>query len=97
MQIVKAFQMHNFLYAGYCKDLVSSINARGVVFGHGTDGQIVISNSAKKTPSLISCRVEVFIATKHFSNMGHALSLSNIEFQYMDYCDVLGILAEGWQ
>jgi hypothetical protein len=51
----------------------------------------------KKTPSLISFRVEVFTATKHFSDMGHALSLSNLEFQCMEYYDVLGILAEGWQ
>lgn len=37
-------------------------------------------------------------SNKSFSNKEHALSLSNLEFQYMGYSDVrgiLGILAEG--
>lgn len=38
---------------------------------------------------------EGIYSNKSFSNKEHALSLSNLEFQYMGYSDVRGILAEG--
>jgi FMN-dependent NADH-azoreductase len=65
----------------------------GVTFGKENDGQMVISNAGKKALTLISSGG--MYSNKSSSNKEHALSLSNLEFQYMGYSDVRGILAEG--
>jgi FMN-dependent NADH-azoreductase len=66
---------------------------RGVTFGQGYDGQPVISNSGKRALTLVSCGG--VYSKESSSRREHALSLSNLEFQYMGYSDVLGIIAEG--
>jgi FMN-dependent NADH-azoreductase len=72
-----------------------SVMQKGVTFRNETDGQIAISNAGKKALTLISS-AGVY-SNKSSSNREHALSLSNLEFQYMGYSDVRGILAEGME
>jgi FMN-dependent NADH-azoreductase len=64
-----------------------------VTFGRRKDGQIV-SNDAKKALTLVSCG-GVYNKETSSTTREHALSLSNLEFQFMGYSDVQGILAEG--
>ena len=47
----------------------------------------------KKALTLISCGG--VYSNKASSGREHALSLSNLEFQFMGYSDVRGVLAEG--
>jgi FMN-dependent NADH-azoreductase len=56
------------------------------------DGQI-ISNAGKKALTLISSGG--VYDNEPFSGREHALSLSNLEFQFMGYSDVRGVLSEG--
>jgi FMN-dependent NADH-azoreductase len=66
---------------------------RGVTFGHGYDGQPVISNSGKRALTLVSSGG--IYSKESSSSREHALSLSNLEFQYIGYSDVRGVIAEG--
>jgi FMN-dependent NADH-azoreductase len=91
--VVVAFPMYNFSMPAIVKAWFDSVMQNGVTFGKGNDGQIVISNSGKKALTLISSGG--IYSNESFSNREHALSLSNLEFQYMGYSDVRGILAEG--
>jgi FMN-dependent NADH-azoreductase len=70
-----------------------SVMQKGVTFGKGNDGQMFISNAGKKALTLISCG-SVY-SNESFPCREHTLSLSNVEFQFMGYSDVRGILAEG--
>ncbi len=63
------------------------------MFGKTNDGQRIISNAGKKVLTLVSCG-SVY-SNKSFPCKEHTISLSNLEFQYMGYSDVRGILAEG--
>jgi FMN-dependent NADH-azoreductase len=92
--VVVAFPMYNFSMPAIVKAWFDSVIQRGVTFGQGNDGQSVISNAAKKALSLISCG-GVYSNESSSSGREHALSLSNLEFQFMGYSDVRGILAEG--
>ena len=91
--IVIAFPMYNFSMPAIVKAWFDSVMQKGVTFGNETDGQIAISNAGKKALTLISSGG--IYSNKSYSNREHALSLSNLEFQYMGYSDVRGILAEG--
>jgi FMN-dependent NADH-azoreductase len=93
--IVIAFPMYNFSMPAIVKAWFDSVMQKGVTFGNETDGQIAISNAGKKALTLISS-AGVY-SNKSSSNREHALSLSNLEFQYMGYSDVRGILAEGME
>jgi len=92
--VVVAFPMYNFSVPAIVKAWFDSVMQRGVTFGNRAgDDQITISNAGKKALTLISSGG--IYSNKSSSNMEHALSLSNLEFQYMGYSDVRGILAEG--
>jgi FMN-dependent NADH-azoreductase len=91
--VVVAFPMYNFSMPAIVKAWFDSVIQKGVTFGVGKDGQMVTSNAAKKALTMISCGG--VYSDKTFSGREHALSLSNLEFQYMGYSDVRGILAEG--
>jgi FMN-dependent NADH-azoreductase len=91
--VVVAFPMYNFSMPAIVKAWFDSVMQNGVTFGKRNDDQIVISNAGKKALTLISSGG--IYSNKSSSNMEHALSLSNLEFQYMGYSDVRGILAEG--
>jgi len=93
--IVIAFPMYNFSMPAIVKAWFDSVMQKGVTFGNETDGQMAISNAGKKALTLISS-AGVY-SNKSSSNREHALSLSNLEFQYMGYSDVRGILAEGME
>jgi FMN-dependent NADH-azoreductase len=91
--VVVAFPMYNFSMPAIVKAWFDSVMQNGVTFGKRNDDQIVISNAGKKALTLISSGG--IYSNKSSSNMEHALSLSNLEFQYMGYSYVRGILAEG--
>ena len=90
--VVVAFPMYNFSMPAIVKAWFDSVMQKGVTFGKGNDGQIV-SNTGKKALTLISSGG--VYSNESFAGREHALSLSNLEFQYMEYSDVRGILAEG--
>jgi FMN-dependent NADH-azoreductase len=93
--VVVAFPMYNFSMPSAVKAWFDSVIQKGVTFGERNDGQMVISNARKKALTLISSG-GVYSNESSFSGRGeHALSLSNLELEYMGYSDVRGILAEG--
>ena len=93
--IVIAFPMYNFSMPAIVKAWFDSVMQKGVTFGTEMDGQIATSNVGKKALTLISSGG--VYSNKSYPNKEHALSLSNLEFQYMGYSDVRGILAEGME
>jgi len=93
--IVIAFPMYNFSMPAIVKAWFDSVMQKGVTFGTEIDGQIATSNAGKKALTLISSGG--VYSNRSYPNKEHALSLSNLEFQYMGYSDVRGILAEGME
>ena len=92
--VVVVFPMYNFSMPAIVKAWFDSVMQRGITFGNKTnDDQMAISNYGKKALTLISCGG--IYSNESFSSREHALSLSNLEFQYMGYSDVRGIMAEG--
>ena len=91
--VVVAFPMYNFSMPAIVKAWFDSVIQQGVTFGERNDGQMVISNAGKKALTLISSGG--VYSNESSSGREHALSLSNLEFQYMGYSDVRGVLAEG--
>jgi FMN-dependent NADH-azoreductase len=90
--VVVTFPMYNFSMPAIVKAWFDSVIQRGVTFGQRKDGHMV-SNDLKKALTLVSCGG--VYSNESSSSREHALSLSNLEFQYMGYSDVRGILAEG--
>lgn len=90
--VVVAFPMFNFSMPAIVKAWFDSVIQEGVTFGRGNDGHKV-SNAEKKALTLISSGG--VYSNESSAGREHALSLSNLEFQYMGYSDVRGILAEG--
>jgi FMN-dependent NADH-azoreductase len=91
--IVVAFPMYNFSMPAIVKAWFDSVIQRGVTFGERKVDHIVISNAGKKALTLISSGG--VYSNESSSSREHALSLSNLEFQFLGYSDVRGILAEG--
>ena len=91
--VVVAFPMYNFSMPAIVKAWFDSVIQKGVTFGNRNDGQTVISNAGKKALTLISSGG--VYSNESFSGREHALSLSMLEFQYMGYSNVRGVLAEG--
>jgi FMN-dependent NADH-azoreductase len=91
--VVVAFPMYNFSMPAIVKAWFDSVIQKGVTFGERNDGQMVISNAGKKALTLISSGG--VYSNESALSREHALSLSNLEFQFMGYSDVRGILAEG--
>jgi FMN-dependent NADH-azoreductase len=94
--VVVAFPMYNFSMPSTVKAWFDSVIQKGVTFGERNDDHMVISNAGKKALTLISSG-GLYSNESSFSGRRreHALSLSNLEFEYMGYSDVPGILAEG--
>ncbi len=91
--VVVAFPMYNFSMPAIVKAWFDSVIQKGVTFGERKDDHMVISNAGKKALTLISSGG--VYSNESSSGREHALSLSNLEFQYMGYSDVRGVLAEG--
>jgi FMN-dependent NADH-azoreductase len=91
--VVVAFPMYNFSMPAIVKAWFDSVIQRGVTFGERKDDHMVISNAGKKALTLISSGG--VYSNESSSRREHALSLSNLEFQFLGYSDVRGILAEG--
>jgi FMN-dependent NADH-azoreductase len=92
--VVVAFPMYNFSMPAIVKAWFDSVIQRGVTFGERKDDHIVISNDGKKALTLISSG-GVYSNESLSPMREHALSLSNLEFQFLGYSDVRGVLAEG--
>jgi FMN-dependent NADH-azoreductase len=91
---VVVFPMYNYSMPAIVKAWFDSVIQKGVTFGEKRrDGQMIVSNAAKKALILISSGG--VYSNEQFSGREHALSLSIQEFQYMGYSDVRGVLAEG--
>jgi FMN-dependent NADH-azoreductase len=84
--------MYNFSMPAIVKTWFDSVMQKGVTFGERKGDHMVISNTGKKAMSLISNGV---YSNESSSSREHALSLSNLEFQFLGYSDVRGVLAEG--
>jgi FMN-dependent NADH-azoreductase len=84
--------MYNFSVPAIVKAWFDAVIQEGVTFGKKNNGQIIL-NVEKKALTLISSG-EVY-SNEPFASREHALSLSNLEFQYMGCSDVRGVLAEG--
>jgi FMN-dependent NADH-azoreductase len=91
--VVVAFPMYNFSMPAIVKAWFDSVIQRGVTFGERKGDHMVISNTGKKALSLISSGG--VYSDESSSSREHALSLSNLEFQFLGYSDVRGVLAEG--
>jgi FMN-dependent NADH-azoreductase len=92
--VVVAFPMYNFSMPAIVKAWFDSVIQRGVTFGERKDDHTVISNDGKKALTLISSG-GVYSKESLSLRREHALSLSNLEFQFLGYSDVRGVLAEG--
>jgi FMN-dependent NADH-azoreductase len=92
--VVVAFPMYNFSMPAIVKAWFDSVIQRGVTFGERKDDHMVISNDGKKALTLISSGGVYSNESLSFQRE-HALSLSNLEFQFLGYSDVRGVLAEG--
>jgi FMN-dependent NADH-azoreductase len=92
--VVVAFPMYNFSMPAIVKAWFDSVIQRGVTFGERKDDHNVISNDGKKALTLISSG-GVYSNESLSLLREHALSLSNLEFQFLGYSDVRGVLAEG--
>jgi FMN-dependent NADH-azoreductase len=93
--VVVAFPMYNFSMPAIVKAWFDSVIQKGVTFGERNHGQMVISNAGKKALTLISSGGVYNNESLSGQRREHALSLSNLEFQFLGYSDVRGVLAEG--
>jgi FMN-dependent NADH-azoreductase len=93
--VVVAFPMYNFSMPSAVKAWFDSVIQNGVTFGERNHGQMVISNAGKKALTLISSGGVYSNESLSGQRREHALSLSNLEFQFLGYSDVRGVLAEG--
>jgi FMN-dependent NADH-azoreductase len=91
--VVVAFPMYNCSMPAIVKAWFDSVIQKGVTFGKENDGHTVISNVGKKALTLVSCG-SVY-SNGSLPCREHTLSLSKVEFLYMGYSDVRGVLAEG--
>jgi FMN-dependent NADH-azoreductase len=93
--VVVAFPMYNFSMPAILKAWFDSVIQKGVTFGERNDDHMVISNARKKALTLISSGGVYSNESLSDQRREHALSLSNLEFQFLGYSDVRGVLAEG--
>jgi FMN-dependent NADH-azoreductase len=91
--VVVAFPMYNFSMPAIVKAWFDSVIQKRVTFGERKDDHMVISNAGKKALTLISSGG--VYSNESSSSREHALSLSNLEFQFLGYSDVREVLAEG--
>ncbi|HEY6535301.1 MAG TPA: NAD(P)H-dependent oxidoreductase [Candidatus Nitrosocosmicus sp.] len=91
--VVIAFPMYNCSIPSIVKAWFDSVMQKTVMFGKAIDDHRIISNVGKKALTLVTCG-SVY-SNGSFPCWEHTILLSNIEFQYMGYSDVRGILSEG--
>ena len=90
--VIVVFPMYNFSMPSVVKAWFDSVMQRGVTFGRSSNGQIV-SNVGKKALVMISCGGTYEDGST--LEREHALSLAKLEFQFMGYTDVRGVMSEG--
>ena len=91
--VVVVFPMYNFSMPAIVKAWFDSVIQNGITFGKSKVQDMDISNAGKKALTLISSGG--VYSNESSSGREHALSLSIVEFQFLGYSDVRGILAEG--
>ncbi|MDE1729163.1 MAG: NAD(P)H-dependent oxidoreductase, partial [Thaumarchaeota archaeon] len=90
--VVVAFPMHNFSMPASIKAWFDSVMLKGQTW-NAVDGKYFGLMSGKKALIIISSGG--FYTKEPMISWEHALSLTKIEFQFMGFSDIRGILCEG--
>jgi len=90
--VVVAFPMHNFSMPASIKAWFDSVMLKGQTWNNA-DGKYFGLMEGKKALILVSSGG--FYTKEPMIHWEHAISLAKIEFQFMGFSDVRGILAEG--
>jgi len=90
--VVVAFPMFNFSMPATVKAWFDSVMLKGKTW-NVKDGSYIGTMSGKKALALVSSGG--LYKKEPMSSWEHALSLAKIEFQFMGYSDVRGVLAQG--
>ena len=89
---VVAYPMNNFSMPAAVKAWFDSVMLKGQTWDVKNGGYVGLMNG-KKALTLVSAGA--IYAQEPMASMEHALSLTNLEFKFMGYSDVRGILADG--
>jgi FMN-dependent NADH-azoreductase len=90
--VVVAFPMNNFSMPAAVKAWFDSVMLKGQTWDVKDGGYVGMMNGKK---ALVLVTSGGFYSKEPMIGWEHALSLTKIEFQFMGYSDVQGILAEG--
>ena len=90
--VVVAFPMHNFSMPATVKAWFDSVMLKGQTWNNA-DGKYFGLMKGKRALIIVSSGG--FYTTEPMIHWEHAMSLTKIEFQFMGFSDVRGILAEG--
>ncbi|MFZ0184934.1 MAG: NAD(P)H-dependent oxidoreductase [Nitrosotalea sp.] len=90
--VVVAFPMHNFSMPAAVKAWFDSVMLKGQTWNNA-DGKYFGLMEGKKALIIVSSGG--FYTKEPMIHWEHAMSLTKIEFQFMGFSDVRGILAEG--
>ncbi len=90
--VVVAYPMNNFSMPAAVKAWFDSVMLKGQTWDVKNSGYVGLMNG-KKALTLVSAGA--IYAQEPMASMEHALSLTNLEFKFMGYSDVRGILADG--
>jgi FMN-dependent NADH-azoreductase len=90
--VVVAFPMNNFSMPAAVKAWFDSVMLKGQTWDMKDGGFVGMMNGKK---ALVIVTSGGFYSKGPMADWEHALSLTKIEFQFMGYSDVQGILAEG--
>jgi len=90
--VVVAFPMNNFSMPAPVKAWFDSVMLKGQTWDVKNGGYVGLMNGKK---ALVIVTSGGFYSKEPMAAWEHALSLTKLEFQFMGYSDVQGILAEG--
>jgi len=90
--VVVAFPMNNFSMPAPVKAWFDSVMLKGQTWDVKNGGYVGLMNGKK---ALVIVTSGGFYSKEPMTAWEHALSLTKLEFQFMGYSDVQGILAEG--
>ena len=90
--VVVAFPMHNFSMPASVKAWFDSVMLKGQTWDNSNGKYFGLMDKKK---ALIIISSGGFYTKEPMVNWEHAMSLTKIEFQFMGFSDVRGILAEG--
>jgi FMN-dependent NADH-azoreductase len=90
--VVVAFPMNNFSMPAAVKAWFDSVMLKGQTWDVKDGGYVGMMNGKK---ALVIVTSGGFYSKEPMVTWEHALSLTKLEFQFMGYSDVQGILAEG--